>query len=163
MTKLYSGSIYLLENVLWSTINLKKIGCSSDPLNRKKTLSTALPDEIIIAHQSTTLTDKYFFEHMLSKLLYKYRYKSNREFYQIELSDYITIINTIETINKLYNTEESLIDFIKNYDQEYYKKRFESKTNVLPVMRENKIVCKNNLHHIIQKKKRKLYIDTSYI
>ena len=162
MTKLYSGSIYLLENVLWTTINLKKIGCSSNPLIRKKSLSTALPDEINIAHQSTTLTDKYFFEHMLSKLLYKYRYKSNREFYQIELSDYITIINTIETINKLYNTEESLLDFIKNYDQEYYKNRFELKENVSPVMRENKIVYKNNLHHILKKKKRKLFIDTSY-
>ncbi len=98
---------------------------------------------------------------MLSKLLYKYRYKSNREFYQIELSDYIAIINTIEIINKLYNSEESLKDFIKNYDYEYYKTRFELKANVSQVMRENKIVCKNNLHHIIQKKKRKLFIDTS--
>jgi hypothetical protein len=64
---------------------------------------------------------------MLSKLLYAYRYVKNREFYQIELNDFNNIISSIETINKLYNSEESLLEFIENYDREYYKQRFNSK------------------------------------
>ena len=124
MKTLHKGKLYLLQNELWSTINIKKIGCSKDVESRIKPLSSALPDEIEIIHQSSVLIDKYFYEHLLSKLLFKYRYKSNREFYQIDIQDYISIINSIETINKLYNDQESLLQFIRTYDKEYYNKRF---------------------------------------
>ncbi len=153
MKTLHQGKLYLLQNVLWSTINLKKIGCSINPEIRKKPLSSALPDEIEIIHQSSVLTDKYFYEHMLSKLLFKYRYKTNREFYQIELEDYISIIKSIETINKLYNNEETLLEFIKNYDPDYYKKRFNSIQTIITNNKYN--------YSISKKKKQKLFVDTS--
>ena len=54
-----------------------------------------------------------------------YRYVKNREFYQIELNDFNNIISSIETINKLYNSEELLLEFIKN--REYYNRRFYKK------------------------------------
>ena len=76
---------------------------------------------------------------MLSKLLYAYRYVKNREFYQIELNDFNNIISSIETINKLYNSEESLLQFIENYDREYYDRRF----------------CKKETGYIRMKKKSK--------
>ena len=124
MKKLHEGKIYLLSNSLWDTMNLKKIGVAIDPEDRIKTLSTSLPTEINILFQTSDLIDKFFYEHMLSKLLYAYRYVKNREFYQIELNDFNNIISSIETINKLYNSEESLLEFIENYDREYYDRRF---------------------------------------
>jgi len=127
MKKLHEGKIYLLSNSLWDTMNLKKIGVAIDPEDRIKTLSTSLPTEINILFQTSDLIDKFFYEHMLSKLLYAYRYVKYREFYQIELNDFNNIISSIETINKLYNSEESLLQFIENYDREYYKQRFNSK------------------------------------
>ena len=120
MSKLYEGKIYLLSNSLWDTMNLKKIGVAIDPEDRIKTLSTSLPTEINILFQTSDLIDKFFYEHMLSKLLYAYRYVKNREFYQIELNDFNNIISSIETINKLYNSEELLLEFIENYDREHY-------------------------------------------
>jgi hypothetical protein len=151
MSKLYEGKIYLLSNSLWDTMNLKKIGVAIDPEDRIKTLSTSLPTEINILHQTTDLIDKFFYEHLVSKLLYKYRYVKNREFYQIELNDFNNIISSIETINKLYNSEESLLEFIENYDKEYYNKRF----------------CKKETGYIQSKKnkykKTTLSVDTSSV
>jgi len=57
-------------------------------------------------------------------MLFKYRYTPNREFYSIELKDFLSIIKSIETLNKLYNTEELLKEFIYNYDNTYYSQRF---------------------------------------
>jgi hypothetical protein len=139
MKKLHEGKIYLLSNSLWDTMNLKKIGVAIDPEDRIKTLSTSLPTEINILFQTSDLIDKFFYEHMLSKLLYAYRYVKNREFYQIELNDFNNIISSIETINKLYNSEESLLQFIENYDREYYDRRF----------------CKKETGYIRMKKKSK--------
>ena len=151
MKKLYEGKIYLLSNSLWDTMNLKKIGVAMDPEDRIKTLSTSLPTEINILFQTSDLIDKFFYEHMLSKLLYAYRYVKNREFYQIELNDFNNIISSIETINKLYNSEESLLQFIENYDREYYNRRF----------------CKKECGYIQYKKnkykKTTLSVDTSSV
>ena len=148
MQKLYEGKIYLLSNSLWDTMNLKKIGVAIDPEDRIKTLSTSLPTEINILFQTSDLIDKFFYEHMLSKLLYAYRYVKNREFYQIELNDFNNIISSIETINKLYNSEESLLEFIENYDREYYNRSFYKK--------ETGYIRKRNNY-----KKRTLSVDTS--
>jgi len=148
MTKLYSGHIYLLANTLWDIIELKKIGVSNDTELRIKGLATALPDEINILFESNILMDKYFYEYMVSKLLYKYRYSSNREFYKIDVEDFQKIISMIETINRLYNNEESLLEFIKNYDLEYYKRRFNKKNEYV----------KQDIHK--KKIKNKLYVCT---
>jgi hypothetical protein len=129
MTKFYQGKIYLLSNDLWDHINVKKIGVAEDTNDRVKTLSTALPTQINILYESSTLIDKFFYEHMLSKLLYKYRYNNHREFYDINIDDFKNIIISIETINKLYDTPELLDAFIHNYDYNYYKNRFSYKHN----------------------------------
>ncbi len=164
MKSLHKGKLYLLENQLWSTINLKKIGCSKDVNLRIKSMSSALPDEVYILHQSSDLIDKYFYEHLLAKLLFKYRYKSNREFYQIDIQDYISIINSIETINKLYNDQESLLQFIRTYDKEYYNKRFGS-TKTIESIKSIKSKDTNNkvTYSYNNKKKQKLFVDTSSI
>ncbi len=158
--KLHPGKIYLLQNDLWQLKNLKKIGVAKDTGKRKVSLETALPDPINILYESEILQDKFFYENLLSKLLFKYRYKSNREFYQIELNDFISISNTIETINKLYNSPELLLEFICNYDTEYYNKRFGKEIlleNPIEILKENKRLN----YSCSVKKKQKLYIDTS--
>jgi hypothetical protein len=152
--KLHPGKIYLLENELWQTKNLKKIGVAKDTEKRKVSLETALPDPINILYESEILQDKFFYEYLLSKLLFKYRYKSNREFYQIDTNDFVSITNTIETINKLYNSPELLLEFIYNYDTEYYNQRFGKK-----ILIENK--KKNYSYSFTKKKKQKIFIDTS--
>jgi len=123
--KLHNGKLYLLSNTSWN--NLKKIGVAQNIQSRIKTLQTGLPNDISILYESDTLVDKFFYEYLLSKILYKFRYRKDREFYEIETNDFIQFISTIEVMNKLYNTEEKLIDFIEQFDNEYYKKRFGKK------------------------------------
>ena len=123
--KLHNGKLYLLSNLSWN--KLKKIGVAENTQSRIKTMQTSLPHDISILYESNTLIDKYFYEHLLSKILYKFRYRLDREFYEIETNDFIQFISTIEVMNNLYNTEEKLIDFIEHFDNEYYKKRFGSK------------------------------------
>ena len=123
--KLHNGKLYLFSNPSWN--NLKKIGSSENPHSRIKTMQTGLPDDILILYENDTLIDKFFYEHLLSKILYKFRYRKDREFYEIETNHFIQFISTIEVMNNLYNTEEKLIDFIEHFDNEYYKKRFGSK------------------------------------
>ena len=156
--KFHPGKIYLLENELWQTKNLKKIGVSKNTEKRKVSLETSLPDPINILYESEILEDKFFYEHLLSKMLFKYRYVSNREFYSIELKDFIIIIQTIETLNKLYNTQELLKEFIYNYDLEYYFQRF-GKENPIVIVKEIKKL--NYCYSLNKKKKQKLFIDTS--
>ena len=63
----------------------------------------------------------------MSKILFKYRYRKDREFYEIDNDTFIQLTKTIELINKMNDTEEKLLDFIKNFDNEYYKRRFNKK------------------------------------
>ena len=90
-------------------------------------MQTGLPDDIQITYESETLIDKYFYEYFLSKILFKYRYRKDREFYEIDNDTFIQLTKTIELINKMNDTEEKLLDFIKNFDNEYYKRRFNKK------------------------------------
>jgi hypothetical protein len=125
MTKLYKGKIYLLSNPLYN--GLKKIGVSNNTKIRINTMQTGLPDDIQILCESETLIDKYFYEYFLSKILFKYRYRKDREFYEIDNDTFVQLTKTIELINKMNDTEEKLLEFIKNFDNEYYKRRFNKK------------------------------------
>ena len=53
--------------------------------------------------------------------------RHNREFYKINDDDFYNLIKTIEMINNLYDTEDKLLQFIKNFDNEYYRRRFNKK------------------------------------
>lgn len=128
---MHKGKIYLLSNICWN--NLKKIGVSNNTKNRINTMQTGLPDNIEITYESETLIDKYFYEYFLSKILFKYRYRKNREFYEIENDTFVQLTKTIELINKMNDTEEKLLDFIKNFDNEYYKRRFNKNKKTLYV------------------------------
>ena len=135
MVKLHNGKLYLLSNS--SRNHLKKIGVAENPSSRIIPIQTGLPDDIFILYESNTLIDKFFYEHLLSKIHFKFRYRKNREFYEIETNDFIQLISTIEIMNRLYDTEEKLLEFIEQFDNEYYKKRFGYK---------NKIVVKKGLY-----------------
>lgn len=127
---LHKGKIYLLSNSsCWKT--LKKIGVSENPSERIKQLQTGLPDDIQIMYESDIFVDKYFYEHLLSKILFKYRYRKDKEFYNIEINDFIQLTTTMEIINKMNDTEDKLMEFIKNFDNEYYNRRFKKIKNRL--------------------------------
>ena len=133
--KLHNGKLYLLSNSSWN--HLKKIGVAENPNSRIKPMQTGLPNDICILYESNTLIDKFFYEYMLSKILYKFRYRKNREFYSIETNDFIQLVSTIEIMNRLYNTEEKLLEFIEQFDNEYYKKRFGYKN----IVKKGLFVC----------------------
>ncbi len=137
--KLYTGKLYLLSNPLWN--KLRKIGVAEDPASRIKPMQTALPDNISILFQSNLLLDKFFYEHLLSEILYKFRYRTDREFYEIDTNDFIQVVSTIEIMNKLYDSEEKLLEFIEHFDKEYYKSRFREKKTVNNIIKKGLYVC----------------------
>jgi hypothetical protein len=135
MTKFKKGYIYLIKNKFWN--NLKKIGVSQNVNNRIKSLNTACPENIEILHITNELVDKYYYEYLISKYIYRYRYNNNREFYDIDEKEFIIIINFVELMNKLYDTDDKLLEYIKRNDPIYYKMRY-------------------------SKLKKELFIDTTY-
>jgi hypothetical protein len=122
MTKLKKGYIYFIKNNFWN--NLKKIGVSQNVNNRIKSLNTACPEPIEILYITKELVDKYYYEHIISKYIYKYRYNANREFYNITGDEFNIIIKFIELMNNIYDTEDKLLEYIKLNDTSYYKMRF---------------------------------------
>ncbi len=94
------------------------------------------PDPIEILYITKELVDKYY-EHIISKYIYKYRYNANREFYNITGDEFNIIIKFVELMNDIYDTEDKLLEYIKLNDTSYYKMRF-------------------------FKLKRKIFIDTNY-
>jgi hypothetical protein len=135
MTKLKKGYIYFIKNNFWN--NLKKIGVSQNVNNRIKSLNTACPEPIEILYITKELVDKYYYEHIISKYIYKYRYNANREFYNITEDEFNIIIKFIELMNDIYDTEDKLLEYIKLNDPLYYKMRY-------------------------TKLKKKIFIDTNY-
>jgi len=129
------GYIYFIKNNFWN--NLKKIGVSHNVNNRIKSLNTACPDAIEILYITKELIDKYYYEHIISKYIYKYRYNVNREFYNISEDEFNIIIKFVELMNDIYDTEDKLLEYIKLNDPIYYKTRF-------------------------IKMKKKIFIDTNY-
>jgi len=105
--------------------------------NRVKSLNTACPENIEILYVTNELIDKYYYEYLISKYIYRYRYNKNREFYNIDEKEFTIIINFVELMNKLYDTEDKLLEYIKINDPLYYKIRY-------------------------SKIKKKLFIDTTY-
>ena len=69
--KLHNGTLYLLSNSSWN--HLKKIGVAENPTSRIIPMQTGLPEDIVILYESIDLLDKFFYEHMLSKILFKFR------------------------------------------------------------------------------------------
>lgn len=122
MSDLHKGKIYLFSNPSWN--NLKKIGVAKNTNERIKNMQTALPEDIQVLYESEELIDKFFYEYYISKILYKFRYRPDREFYEIETEYFIKIIEAINIINKLYDCKEKLKEFIRNFDNKYYQKRF---------------------------------------
>ena len=116
---MHKGKIYLLSNICWN--NLKKIGVSNNTNKRIKTLQTSLPDDIQILYESEDLIDKYFYEYFLSKLLYKFRYRNDREFYDVQDEEIKDIFNCFNEINAIFNTAEKLNNYIIKCHPNYKK------------------------------------------
>lgn len=153
------GILYSLENVnAWK--KYKKCGRTSRTINKRLTnLQTSLLDNCEIIYMTDTLLDCYFYEYLLKQILKEYRPRNDREFYDVELEEIQEIFQGFNFINQILNTEEKLNIYIeKNYPKYLNKKRKYVKS-------ESYSSDNNNLVNKVKpkrKKKRGLFIDTSY-
>jgi hypothetical protein len=92
------GYIYVLHNDMFGP-NVYKIGCSANPERRLKDYSTAYVNPCSLKYVSKLFDYKYNAEKKIFKLIDKYRIRSNREFFNLELDE---LINNIQCIEKLY-------------------------------------------------------------
>jgi len=118
------GFLYIISNPLWNTLNIFKIGSTSNINKRLHNYSTPLPEPCVLEHLSNPLQDKLFFEFFISNIFEKYRYRENREFYSISIKDFIYHLQHIYHINNKYNTPLLLLNYIKKYHINYFNTRF---------------------------------------
>lgn len=137
--KFKNGILYCLQNKeCWN--DLKKCGLTTQCIEKRiSSLHTSLPYDCNILCISDDLLDVNFYEHLLHEFLSGYRYRKDREFFTVSNEDVKQIFNFINTINKMYNTNELLEDFIKNKNNDYYKKRFSCKKYEIVVKVNKKI------------------------
>ena len=80
-------------------------------------------------------------ENYMKKILNSYRYRQNREFFDVTHETIISLYELFNTINNLYNTEEELEEYIKTIFPSSVKR-----AKVFP----------------LRKKRKPIFIDTSY-
>lgn len=156
--KFKNGILYCISNSLWNS-NIHKIGNTRQTLkSRLSTIQTSLYVDCEIVAQTDELVCCLFWEKILEKLLAPYRVNPKREFYYIDKEEIEMIFNFINEFNKILDTREKLSNFIQqNYPDYYYKKRIYNSDNSNNI---NKIKPLNDKPK--RKKKRGLFIDTSY-
>ena len=157
------GILYSLENVnAWK--KYKKCGRTTQKINKRlSNLQTSLLDNCEIIYMTDTLLDCYFYEYLLKQILKKYRPRHDREFYDVEFDEIKEIFQGFNFINQILNTPEKLNSYIeKNYPEYLNKKRkyVKSESSSDNSNNINKIKPLNNKPK--RKKKRGLFIDTSY-
>jgi hypothetical protein len=142
------GILYCLKNVIsWN--NFKKCGRTSQLINKRLcNLQTSLLDNCEIIYTTEILQDIYFYEFLMKKLLKPYRVRLDREFFDVDDSEIQMVYDTFNYINKIYNTPDKLNEYIKNNYPEYLNKK--------------RIYQTENSSDEKPKRKKALYVDTSY-
>jgi len=156
MTKKNSGILYALSNDLWQS--KLKCGLTTQKLQKRiSNLQTSLFIDCVIVYHTEELVNCKIYEYLLKKILKEYRERQDREFYNIEPEDIKEIYDNFNHINSILNTQKKLYEYIKNNHPEYYrlnKKRLYSE------------MCSsdssNSSNEKKLKKKRCIYVDTSY-
>ena len=118
------GFLYIISNPLWNTLNIFKIGSTSNIVKRLYNYSTALPEPCVLEHLSLQILDKLFYEFLVSSVFKNYRYRENREFYSVNVAEFILQLQHIYIINNTYNTPELLLNYIYHNHNNYFNKRF---------------------------------------
>ena len=154
--KTKTGILYCIHNNAW--FKYKKLGRTTQPLNKRiSNLQTSLLENCQIIYTTDLLLDTYFYEYLLKQLLKKYRFRNDREFFDVSNEEIIEIYNTFNYINSFLNTETKLYDYIINNYPNYLSKR---KKNYLSDSTESSVqINKTKIFQFTTK--RKIFIDTS--
>lgn len=113
------GILYALSNVSWK--ELLKCGVTSQLINKRiGNIQTGNPINCEIVYITDNLLYPYYYERLLKKRLEEQRY--NREFYTVDDEEITKIYEDFNVMNKILNTEELILLYIKENDGEYYKK-----------------------------------------
>lgn len=152
------GILYALSNISWN--KLLKCGVTSQLINKRVCgIQTGNPINCEIIYTTDDLLYPYYYERLLKKRLKEQRF--NREFFEINEDEIIKIYNEFNMMNKILNSEELILMYIKNNDEEYYKKIM-NKINVEKIFVE-KINCKkSNIEKIFVKEKYSEKIKQTY-
>lgn len=156
MVKKNSGILYALSNKMW--FGLLKCGLTTQKLNKRiSNLQTSLFIDCEIISHTDELVNCKIYEYLLKKILNNYRIRKDREFFDIEPDEIKEIFNSFNYINSILNTEEKLNEYIKNNHPEYFR---------LSKKRSYSEMCSSDSSNSSDKKKLKkrrvLYVDTSY-
>ena len=151
------GILYCIENLkAWD--NYKKCGRTSQLMKKRlSNLQTSLIDNCTIIYTTDVLLDCYFYEYILKLILKQYRLFSNKEFFDIEPDEIKEIFDSFIYINSILNTEEKLNEYIKNNHPKYFRL---SKKRLYSEMCSS--YSSNSSDKKKFKKRRVLYVDTSY-
>ncbi len=140
------GILYALQNELWQG-NIK-CGLTTQKIKKRiSNLETALFINCEIIATTNQLVNCKIYEFLLKKLLKDYRIRDDREFFNAEIDMIKEIFETFNYINSILDTEEKLNIYIMNNYPEYFNK----KSGYFSSSDKPK-----------SKKRRGLYIDTSY-
>jgi hypothetical protein len=151
------GKLYALSNILWD--KYKKCGVTSQLVEKRViNIQTGNPENCNILYTTDNLLYPYYYERLLKKTLKEQRY--NREFYIIEEEEIVKIYDDFNVMNKILNSEELILLYIKENDKEYYKKIMNKK-----IMKKKNInIEEKKIKHIYSREKRKkrevYYVNT---
>jgi hypothetical protein len=144
------GILYGLSHYSW--FQYKKCGRTTQTINKRvSNLKTSLLGNINIIYTTNLLVDCCFYEYLMKRILKNYRIKPNKEMFDVYDEDIKEIFETFNYINSICDTEEKLNWYIQNHHPEYFKNRKCVKSESSSSSDKPK-----------SKKRRGLYIDTSY-
>ena len=140
------GVLYCISNKIWD--NVFKIGSTCDIKKRISCIQTSLYEDCVIECQTNNLKCINFFEHIVKHIILKnYKLRKDREFYKIEVANAQQIFETFNIINEQMS-EEQIIEYMRIYLPDYYK-------------RQKKVILSNKKNIVEKKlkKRKRIYVD----
>ncbi len=163
-----AGIIYALKNELWG--KYLKCGLTTQKIEKRiSNLQTSLFIDCEIVSTTDQLINCKIYEYILHKILNKWRVRSDREFFDVDIYSINNIFDTFNWLNNICNTEDKLNYFMKfseYFDKKKLKTNNDLSDNTTSNIASNKtklntIYCKNKIKQKLKKKKG-LYVDTRY-
>ena len=149
--KIEPGYLYCLYNDVYKVYgdNLFKLGECCDIKARFSSYCTYYPDPSIIKCQTGKLRNKAFAELVLFEKLKQYRFRSNREFFQCDLSIIRKTFSEIENLFRFNSDEEIIKNIFINPILQKIKYHIQNKNDDKIIQQENEIQIKNIYHQIL--------------
>lgn len=143
-----SGILYALKNKAWD--NILKCGSTSTSINKRITnLQTSLIDNCELVYTTEQLVNVSYYEHLLKRILKNYRYRPDREFYDVDYDNIQQIYDFFNEMNETFNTEELLLNYMLTNDKKYYNNKYgkyvNNKITTTKIIKEKSVEVKKNI------------------